>query len=109
MGNGRPGLQGRPLTDKCTGLRKDVDMVTQILLPKIGWIGMPRCRNKIRLGRWYKSNGAEIKADEVIAMIETPKAKIEIKAPVSGILFWMKKSNVKLHLLDVLGVVFDKL
>jgi pyruvate/2-oxoglutarate dehydrogenase complex dihydrolipoamide acyltransferase (E2) component len=84
-------------------------MVTQILLPKIGWMGMPKCRNKIWLGKWYKSNGAEIEADEVIAEIETPKARIEIKAPASGVLFWMKKNNVKVHLLDVLGVVFDKL
>jgi len=84
-------------------------MVTQILIPKIGWIGMPRCRNKIRLGRWHKSNGSDVNIDEVIAVIETPKAKIEIKSPASGILFWMKRNNVKIHLLDVLGVVFDKL
>lgn len=84
-------------------------MVTQVLLPKIGWIGMPKCRNKLWLGRWYKSNGAEIKINEVIAVIETPKTKIEIKAPASGILFWMKKNNNKVHLLDILGVIFDKL
>jgi pyruvate/2-oxoglutarate dehydrogenase complex dihydrolipoamide acyltransferase (E2) component len=84
-------------------------MVTQVLLPKIGWMGMPRCRNKIRLGRWCKSHGAEIKADEVIAIVETPKANIEIKAPASGTLFWMKKNNVYIHMLDVLGVIFDKL
>jgi len=84
-------------------------MVTQILLPKIGWIGMPRCRNKVWLGRWYKFNGSHVEADEVIAMVETPKANIEITSPAAGILFWMKKNNTRLHQLDVLGVVFDKL
>ena len=84
-------------------------MVTQIMLPKMGWIGMPRCRNKIRLGRWCKSNGSNVRIDEIIAVIETPKAKIEIRSPVSGILFWMKRNNVRLHLLDVLGVVIDRL
>jgi len=84
-------------------------MITTIMLPKMGWIGMPRYRNRIWLGRWNKPNGAEIQADEVIALIDTPVSKIEIRAPVSGVLFWMKKSNVKVHLMDVLGVIFDKL
>lgn len=84
-------------------------MVTQIRLPKIGWIGMPRCRNSIWLGQWFKSNGADVKFDEVIAVIDTPLAKIEIKSPASGILFWMKKNNARVHLLDVLGVVLDRL
>ena len=84
-------------------------MVTQIMLPKIGWIGMPRYRNKIWLGRWNKSNGSVVNVDDIIAIIDTPKARIEIKSPASGILFWMKKNNVKVHVLDVLGVVFDKL
>lgn len=84
-------------------------MVTRVLLPKVGWIGMPRCRNKIWLGRWYKSNGSDVRIGEGIAVIETPREKIEIKSPASGVLFWMKKNNVKVHLLDVLGVVFDKL
>jgi pyruvate/2-oxoglutarate dehydrogenase complex dihydrolipoamide acyltransferase (E2) component len=84
-------------------------MVTLVQLPKIGWVGMPRCRNKIWLGRWYKSNGAEIEADDVLAVIETPRAKIDIKSPASGILFWMKKNNVRVHWQDVLGVIFDKL
>jgi pyruvate/2-oxoglutarate dehydrogenase complex dihydrolipoamide acyltransferase (E2) component len=84
-------------------------MVTQILLPKIGWIGMPRCRDKIWLGRWTKSNGSDVNINEIVAVIETPKTRIEIPSPASGILFWMKRNNVKVHLLDVLGVVFDKL
>lgn len=70
---------------------------------------MPRCRNKIWLGRWYKSNGSNVTVDEVIAMVETPKANIEITSPTAGVLFWMKKNNTRLDLLDVLGVVFEKL
>lgn len=84
-------------------------MMTPIILPKIGWLGMPRCRNKLWLGKWYKINGAEIKAEEVIAVVETPKGNIDIKAPSSGFLFWMKKNNVKVHLKDIIGVVLDKL
>ncbi len=83
-------------------------MIMLIKLPKVGWIGMPQCRNKIWLGSWHKSNGADVKVDDVIAVIETPKTNIEIRSPASGVLFWMKKNNVRLHLLDVLGVVFDK-
>ncbi len=82
-------------------------MVMLIKLPKVGWIGMPRCRNQIWLGSWRKSNGAEVRVDDVIAVIETPKKNVEIKSPASGVLFWMKKNNVRLHLLDVLGVVLD--
>ena len=84
-------------------------MVALIKLPKMGWIGMPRCRNKIWLGRWKNSHGSAVKVDDVIAVIETPKGNINITSPATGILFWMKKNNVKLHLMDVLGVVCDKL
>ena len=84
-------------------------MPTEILLPKIGWIGKRPCRNNIWLGRWCKSNGAEIQIDDVIALIETPVAKAEIRAPASGILFWLKQNNAKVHPLDLLGVVYDRL
>ncbi len=84
-------------------------MVTQIMLPKMGWIGMPRCRNRIWLHRWYKSNGSEVCVDDILAVIETPKTKIQITSPAAGILFWMKSNNDRLHLLDVLGVVFDRI
>ncbi|MGD9006918.1 MAG: hypothetical protein PVG41_03300 [Desulfobacteraceae bacterium] len=83
-------------------------MMKLIHLPKFGWIGMPRCRNKVWLGRWYKSNGSPVNVDEVVAVVETPKANIKITSPAAGILFWMKKNNARLHMLDVLGVVFDK-
>lgn len=83
--------------------------MTLIKLPKIGWMGMPRCRNKLWLGQWCKSNGAEIETGEVIALVDTPKGHIKIKAPTSGVLFWMKKDRRKVHLLDILGVVVDQL
>jgi pyruvate/2-oxoglutarate dehydrogenase complex dihydrolipoamide acyltransferase (E2) component len=83
-------------------------MMTLIRLPKFGWIGMPRCRNKVWLGRWCKSNGCHVEADEVVALVETPKTNIEITSPSAGVLFWMKKNNTRLHMMDVLGVVLDK-
>lgn len=83
-------------------------MMTLIRLPKLGWMGMPRCRNKVWLGQWYHSNGAYVQADEVVAVVETPKADIKITSPAAGTLFWMKKNNTRLHMLDVLGVVVDK-
>jgi pyruvate/2-oxoglutarate dehydrogenase complex dihydrolipoamide acyltransferase (E2) component len=83
--------------------------MTPIKLPKIGWIGMPRCRNRLWLGRWYKSNGAEIQTGEIVAVVNTPNGNINVKAPASGFLFWMKRDHHKVHLLDVLGIIIDKL
>ena len=84
-------------------------MMTPIKLPKIGWMGMPRCRNRLWLGRWCKSNGAEIETGEVIAEVNTPNGNIKIKAPTSGFLFWMKKDRHKVHMLDVIGIIVDQL
>lgn len=67
-------------------------MVKPVMLPKIGWLGMPKCRNSIWLAQWCRSNGAEIEVDDIIAVIHTPWAQLKIAAPVSGFLFWMKKT-----------------
>ena len=70
---------------------------------------MPRCRDKLWLGRWCKSNGAKIDTGDILAEVDTPKGNIKIEAPASGFLFWMKKDKRKVALLDVLGIIVDKL
>lgn len=86
-----------------------INVLTLLKLPKMGWIGMPRCRNKLWLQQWCKSNGAEIESGEVVALVDTPHGNIKIKAPASGFLFWMKKDRHKVHLPDVLGIIIDQL
>jgi pyruvate/2-oxoglutarate dehydrogenase complex dihydrolipoamide acyltransferase (E2) component len=79
------------------------------MLPKIGWLGMPKCRNSIWFAQWCRSNGAEIKANDIIAVIHTPRTQLKIAAPASGFLFWMKKDKRRIQLSDVLGVIVDAL
>ena len=82
-------------------------MITPIMLPKIGWLVMPKHKDKITLGEWHKSDGEKTEKGEVIVTIETAKANLELEAPVTGLLFSLKKSNEKIKMKDILGVIVD--
>ena len=84
-----------------------IDMVTPVMLPKIGWFVMPRHKDKISLGEWRKSDGKKVEKGEVIANIETAKADLELEAPATGLLFSIKKYKDKVKMKDILGVIVD--
>lgn len=82
-------------------------MVTNIMLPKIGWFVMPKHKERIRLGEWYKIDGQEVEKGEVIAGIETAKADLELEAPATGLMFSLKQNKEKVKMKDILGVIVD--
>lgn len=82
-------------------------MITLIMLPRIGWLIMPKQKDKVKLGEWHKSDGEKAEKGEVIVTIETAKANLELEAPVNGFLFSLKKGKEKLKMKDILGVIVD--
>jgi pyruvate/2-oxoglutarate dehydrogenase complex dihydrolipoamide acyltransferase (E2) component len=56
-------------------------MVTQVLLPKIGF-----SMNEGVLSQWLVADGAEVKAGQPLYALESEKSVQEIEAPTSGTL-----------------------
>jgi 2-oxoglutarate dehydrogenase E2 component (dihydrolipoamide succinyltransferase) len=61
---------------------KDIEiMATEIRVPALG-----ESVTEATIGRWFKTVGEAVKADEPVVELETDKVTIEVPAPVDGVL-----------------------
>src|SRR5208282_3179307 len=56
-------------------------MAIEIVVPTLG-----EPVTEATVGKWFKKAGDAVKADEVIAELETDKVALEVNAPASGVL-----------------------
>ena len=59
------------------------------------------------ISKWYKSNGDLVEKDEIIADLETEKASLEIRAPMSGRLAIKVEVNSTVNIGDVIANIED--
>ncbi len=59
------------------------------------------------ISKWYKSNGDMVEKDEIIADLETEKASLEIRAPMSGRLAIKVEVNSTVNIGDVIANIED--
>ncbi len=56
---------------------------------------------------WLKADGEAVEKGEIVVVVETSKATVELEAPASGLVFILKKVKEKVKIGDTLGVVVD--
>ena len=73
-------------------------MAVAITIPSVG-----ESISEGTIGRWLKSDGAAVKANEPILELETDKATQEIVAPAAGTLSITAKEGAKVAIGSVVG------
>src|SRR6478752_10536304 len=69
------------LTSHSSQLRPEDDMANDIVMPRLGWT-----MESGRLVEWFKQDGEEVAAGELLFAVETDKAIQEVEALDSGVL-----------------------
>jgi len=68
---------------------------------------VPKHRRGISVMEWVKGHGAPVTEGELIVVLHTRKAAVEMAAEASGLLFHLKEINEMVDVGDVLGVLAD--
>ncbi len=84
-------------------------MVTPIVVPRFGRFLIGQQRKHITISQWIKKNGETVEKGELMVIIETSKASLELEAPASGILFCLKEDGQLVKLDETMGVVADNM
>jgi pyruvate dehydrogenase E2 component (dihydrolipoamide acetyltransferase) len=79
-------------------------MITPILVPKLGMT-----QADITVVKWNRSDGEPIEKGEPVVIIETAKVTYEIEAPVSGLVFTLRKVKDRVKIGETVGVLADSL
>lgn len=85
-------------------------MITPILVPRhiLGLHSrVPKKSRKIVVMQWIKGNGEFVADGELVLVLDTRKAAVEMVSPASGLLFHLVDVDVKLKVGDTLAVVVD--
>ena len=75
-------------------------MITEIRVPKLGMT-----QSDITVVELPRKDGEVVENDEVVVVIETSKVSYEVKAPASGMIFYLKKVKDKVNIGERLAVV----
>jgi pyruvate/2-oxoglutarate dehydrogenase complex dihydrolipoamide acyltransferase (E2) component len=75
-------------------------MATEIILPKLGF-----SMNEGTISEWLVEDGSEVKAGQIIYLLESDKSTTEIEAPVSGIIRVIKPAGEDYEVGTVLGMI----
>jgi pyruvate/2-oxoglutarate dehydrogenase complex dihydrolipoamide acyltransferase (E2) component len=75
-------------------------MITEIRVPKLGMT-----QSDITVVELPRKDGQVVENEEVVVVIETSKVSYEVKAPVSGMIFYLKKLKDKVSIGELLAVV----
>jgi pyruvate/2-oxoglutarate dehydrogenase complex dihydrolipoamide acyltransferase (E2) component len=79
-------------------------MVTLVNVPRYVAL-LKNYSSKPILTNWMGKDGEPVEEGEVLAVVETTKASLEIEAMVSGTLFIFRKVGEKVKIGDTLGII----
>ena len=79
-------------------------MVTLVNVPR--YVALPKnYSSKPVLTNWMGKDGEPVEEGQMLAVVETTKASLEIEAMASGTLFIFRKVGEKVKIGDTLGVI----
>jgi pyruvate dehydrogenase E2 component (dihydrolipoamide acetyltransferase) len=79
-------------------------MITLVNVPRYVAL-LKNYSSKPILTNWMGKDGERVEEGEVLAVVETTKASLEIEAMVSGTLFIFRKVGEKVKIGDTLGII----
>lgn len=79
-------------------------MVTLVNVPRYIAL-LKRFSSKPILTKWLKNQGDSVEQDQPLVVVETNKAALEIIAPASGIIFYLRQVGEKVNIGDTLGMI----
>jgi pyruvate/2-oxoglutarate dehydrogenase complex dihydrolipoamide acyltransferase (E2) component len=79
-------------------------MVTLVNVPRYIAL-MKNYGSKPLLTKWLKNQGDHVEADQPLVVVETSKASLEIDAPASGIIFFLRQAGENVDIGDTLGMI----
>lgn len=77
-------------------------MATEVYVPELGMT-----QAEITVIELTHPHGGPVEVDDVVMVIETAKVSYEVRAPGSGLVFYLKRVSDKVDIGDVLAIVAD--
>jgi pyruvate/2-oxoglutarate dehydrogenase complex dihydrolipoamide acyltransferase (E2) component len=81
-------------------------MITPVIVPRYIAL-LKKYGSKPTITKWFKNDGQKVEQAELLVVIETSKASLEVESPAAGLVIILKKEQEKVKIGDTIGVIAE--